>query len=192
MEYLLLALGIVNALLFGYVGVRSWLLARRIPTPRARTQAYLLALVCAAFVLAGMLRIGLQLVDVGALTESVRETILDAVQLATSLGALVIVLPALWMLRNLTKVFAQSDRFVRVLTDRVIMDASVSDAGLTARELEVLETLAQGVVTDADLADALYISPATAATHVRNIMRKTGVRRRHELILLAASQGGDG
>ena len=190
MEFLLLVLALANGLLFGYVGLRSLLLARSIPTPRARTQAYLLALVCAAFVVSVLLRIGLQLVDVGALSESVRESILDGVQLVTSLGALLIVLPAMWMLRDLTKAFAQTDRFVTVLTDRVVLDASVSEAGLTARELEVLETVAAGVVTDADLAEALFISPATAATHVRNIMRKTGVRRRHELILLAAS-GGD-
>lgn len=183
-DYVLLVVGLLNAVLFGYIGVRSWLLARRIPTKRARTQAYLLTLVCGAIVISTILRIGLQLIDIGALPESMRDDMLGTVQLITSVGALLIVGPSLWMLRRLTAVFAKSDRFVTILTHRVHLDGSVSEAGLTAREMEVLELVADGVLADAELAEALYISPATAATHVRNIMKKTGVRRRHELMLL--------
>ena len=75
-----------------------------------------------------------------------------------------------------------------MLTEKVRLDASVSGAGLTVREVEVLEYLAEGTLSDAQLAEALYISPSTAATHVRNIMKKTGVRRRHELMLPAADE----
>lgn len=185
-EYFLLAIGLLNGVLFGWLGIRSWLLARRIPTPRARTQAYLLTLVCGAFVIATTMRWGVQLVELGVFSEASLDVVLDTVQLVTSVGALVAILPSLWMLRRLTASFAKTDRFVMVLTDRV--DGSVSDAGLTAREVEVLEHLANGTLSDAELAEALYISPSTAATHVRNIMRKTGVRRRHELMLLAADQ----
>ena len=188
-DYSLLILGIVNGVLFAVLGVQSWRLGRRIASARARTQAYLLALVCLAFVVASTLRIGLQLVDVGALGESAREVLLTWVQLITSLGALVVIVPALWMLRRLTAMFAKTDQFVTVLTDKVMLDASVSDAELTARELEVLELMAEGTLSDADLAEALYISPATAATHVRNIMKKTGVKRRHELMLLVVDDG---
>jgi len=184
-DYLLLVLGAVNAVLFTVLGVQSWRLATRIGSLRARTQAYLLALVCAAFVIGTTMRIGLQLVDVGVLEQGAREVLMTWVQLVTSTGALFIIVPALWMLRRLTAMFAKTDRFVTVLTDKVMLDASVSEAGLTARELEVLQHLASGTVSDAELAEALYISPATAATHVRNIMKKTGVNRRHELMLLA-------
>ena len=115
-------------------------------------------------------------------------------QFITGVGALVVIIPALWMLRRLTAIFAKADQFVTVLTDKVMLEASVSDAGLTARELEVLEHVAEGILSDAELAQALYISPSTAATHVRNIMKKTGVKRRHELMLLAvdgsAAAGG--
>lgn len=188
-DYVLFGIGLLNGVLFSFLGVQSWCLGRRISSPRARTQAYLLALVCAAFVVATTLRIGLQLVDIGVLEEGAREVLLTWVQLITSVGALVVIVPALWMLRKLTAMFAKTDRFVTVLTDKVMLDASVSEAGLTAREVEVLEHLANGTVSDADLADALYISPATAATHVRNIMKKTGVKRRHELMLLATDDG---
>lgn len=185
MSYFLLLLAILNDLLFGVLGVQSLRLARRVPTPRARTQAYLVALVCGAFVVASTQRVGLQLVEIGVLESGSREILTGFLQLVTGLGALVVVIPALWMLRRLTAMFARSDRFVTVLMGNVELDESVSDAGLTARELEVLQHVADGVLTDADLAEALFVSPATAATHVRNIMKKTGVRRRHELMLLA-------
>lgn len=188
-DFVLLGLGVLNCALFGVLGVQSLRLGRRIASQRARTQAYLLALVCAAFVVATTLRIGLQLVDVGVLDETRRELLLTWVQLITGLGALVVIVPALWMLRRLTAMFAKTDRFVTVLTDKVMLHASVSEAGLTAREVEVLEHVADGTLSDAELAEALYISPSTAATHVRNIMKKTGVKRRHELMLLAGDDG---
>ncbi len=185
MAYFLLVLALVNDVLFAVVGVQSLRLARRVPTPRAKTQAYIVALVCGAFVVASTQRVGLQLVEVGALEPDSREFLTGFLQLVTGLGALLIVIPALRMLRRLTAMFARSDRFVTVLMGHVELDASVSDVGLTARELEVLQHVAEGVLTDAELAEALFVSPATAATRVRNIMKKTGVRRRHELMLLA-------
>ncbi len=185
MAYFLLVLALVNDVLFAVLGIQSLSLAQRVPTPRARTQAYLVALVCGAFVVASTQRVGLQLVEIGILDPSRRELLTGSLQLVTGVGALVLVVPALWMLRRLTAMFARSDRFVTVLMGQVALDASVSDAGLTARELEVLQHVAEGVLTDSDLAEALYVSPSTAATHVRNIMKKTGVRRRHELMLLA-------
>lgn len=185
MAYFLLVLALVNDVLFAVLGIQSLSLAQRVPTPRARTQAYLVALVCGAFVVASTQRVGLQLVEIGILDPSRRELLTGSLQLVTGVGALVLIVPALWMLRRLTAMFARSDRFVTVLMGQVALDASVSDAGLTARELEVLQHVAEGVLTDSDLAEALYVSPSTAATHVRNIMKKTGVRRRHELMLLA-------
>ncbi len=55
---------------------------------------------------------------------------------------------------------------------------------LTPREVSVVHAIHSGVLTDAELAEALFVSPATAGTHVRNILRKTRLRSRRELILL--------
>lgn len=49
--------------------------------------------------------------------------------------------------------------------------------GLTSRELDVLRLLAQGYSNRA-IADALYISPLTSATHVKRIRAKIGVSTR--------------
>ena len=52
--------------------------------------------------------------------------------------------------------------------------AAGSDLGLTRREVEVLGQLAVGR-SDAQIAEALFISKKTASVHVSNILRKLGV-----------------
>jgi DNA-binding CsgD family transcriptional regulator len=50
--------------------------------------------------------------------------------------------------------------------------------GLSAREVEVLRLVAQGM-TDAQVADQLYLSPRTVGQHLRNIYNKLGVSTRN-------------
>jgi DNA-binding CsgD family transcriptional regulator/tetratricopeptide (TPR) repeat protein len=59
---------------------------------------------------------------------------------------------------------------------------------LTPREREVAALLAQGL-TNAQLADRLFISPRTAAVHVSNILAKLGMGSRTEVAAWAASGG---
>ncbi|PPK99984.1 response regulator transcription factor [Parapedobacter indicus] len=59
---------------------------------------------------------------------------------------------------------------------------------LTARELEILNLLAQSKTTD-EISAALFISSLTVATHRRNIFRKTQTRGLIELISLAVEKG---
>ena len=69
--------------------------------------------------------------------------------------------------------------------DRSIALVRLSARGRTlARELEVLDVIRQGVLSDHDIGEALHISRATAATHVQNILRKTGLHDRRNLMLL--------
>ncbi len=56
--------------------------------------------------------------------------------------------------------------------------------GLTARELDVLRLLVDGK-TDREIADELFISRRTAATHVRHIYSKLGVSSRAEAAVWA-------
>ena len=60
--------------------------------------------------------------------------------------------------------------------------------GLTERELEVLRLLAAGA-SNRELADALYISPTTAARHVANIYNKLGVDSRAKATAFAHQHG---
>jgi DNA-binding NarL/FixJ family response regulator len=59
---------------------------------------------------------------------------------------------------------------------------------LTAREVEVLQLLAEGM-THQVVARRLRISPRTVETHVRKTYRKLGVHNRVQAIREAASLG---
>jgi DNA-binding CsgD family transcriptional regulator/tetratricopeptide (TPR) repeat protein len=54
-------------------------------------------------------------------------------------------------------------------------------AGLTQREVQVLELVAQKM-TNAEIAQALFISTKTAGNHVSSILRKLGVETRHDAV----------
>ena len=56
---------------------------------------------------------------------------------------------------------------------------AANPAGLTGRQLAVLELLAEGL-SNADIAARLVISPKTADHHVSAILAKLGVRNRGE------------
>jgi DNA-binding NarL/FixJ family response regulator len=61
-------------------------------------------------------------------------------------------------------------------------------AELTEREREILELVARGL-SNAEIASLLVISPLTAKTHVRNILRKLRCRDRAALTALAYETG---
>jgi DNA-binding NarL/FixJ family response regulator len=61
-------------------------------------------------------------------------------------------------------------------------------AELSDRELEVLRKVAGGF-SNAEIAERLFVSPATVKTHVAAILRKVGVRDRVQLVVLAYESG---
>jgi DNA-binding NarL/FixJ family response regulator len=59
---------------------------------------------------------------------------------------------------------------------------------LTNREREVTALVAEGLSNE-DIAERLYLSPATAKTHVNRAMTKLGVRDRAQLVVYAYQSG---
>jgi DNA-binding NarL/FixJ family response regulator len=61
-------------------------------------------------------------------------------------------------------------------------------AGLTDREREVMACVATGLSNE-EISGRLYMSAATARTHVHRAMRKLGARDRAQLVVLAYETG---
>jgi DNA-binding NarL/FixJ family response regulator len=66
--------------------------------------------------------------------------------------------------------------------------ATVTADQLTARELEVWAAVARGQ-SNGEIADTLFISYATAKTHVSRLLTKLGARDRAQLVVLAYEAG---
>ena len=79
------------------------------------------------------------------------------------------------------------DRFAHTLPERGrTTPASLSE--LTERELEVLTMLASGL-SNAELAERLFLSETTVKTHVSSILRKLGLRDRVQAVVVAYQAG---
>ena len=78
----------------------------------------------------------------------------------------------------------------RVISDgaQAAIDAAASREPLSTRELEVLQSIANGL-TNTKIAERLSISPKTVDNHRTNLMRKLGVNSSASLIVEAVKSG---
>lgn len=98
---------------------------------------------------------------------------------------LIILAGARWYLTPLLQSVARSERALAVMIGTLeSKHLDLQSLDLSAREQEVLAVIATGKVSDQEIADTLFISTATAATHVRNILKKTGLHDRRQLVLI--------
>jgi DNA-binding NarL/FixJ family response regulator len=78
-------------------------------------------------------------------------------------------------------------RLIERFTDAMPVDSAVLDR-LTEREREVLALVARGL-TNAEIGERLYVSAATAKTHVGRLLSKLHARDRAQLVALAYESG---
>ena len=75
---------------------------------------------------------------------------------------------------------------------RAAVPSQMTRLGVTSREMDVLLLLARGL-SNAEIADTLFISPKTVETHVASLIAKTGQTSRRQLIARSARlAGGNG
>ncbi len=182
--FLLATTLLTNLVLVG-IGWKAWKFGLGISTRFARLQTAILILLCGYGVVASLQDIGVQVTRLGWIDEDVGRQFTGNIHVVIVLGGLAVLAPVLWLLRKLTKEFAHIEAVTDNLVGRLPDGLTVETAGLTPRERDVVAAIGDGHLSDSQLSEALFVSPSTAATHVRNIMRKTGIKRRSDIALLA-------
>jgi DNA-binding CsgD family transcriptional regulator len=178
--YILIMDGLSALVLLGLAG---WLavIAWRTPAGRFRAVSVGGATLC---LLIGTTSIQHLVIEAASGPSAWRHTLLGSWE---AIRATVSVLVGAWAgtlaLRYWRRI-GRAQAMVDVLTDRVPSEASVRQAGLSLREQEVLEVIRRGTLSNEEIAVTLHVSPATAATHVQNILRKTGLHNRRDLMLV--------
>lgn len=79
-------------------------------------------------------------------------------------------------------------RLMQEFASRAKAPAAVALPDLTTREREVMALVAEGL-TNSEIGERLFMSPATARTHVSRILTKLGARDRTQLVVLAYECG---
>ena len=128
--------------------------------------------------LAGLLIAGLKLIEYRWLL------VAHSVELYAALVAAVFAAVGIWLGRRLTRptetvvirevLVPAPAEFVR---DQVRLDA----LGITPRELEILELIAQGL-SNREIAERVFVSENTVKTHSSRVFDKLGARRRTEAV----------
>jgi DNA-binding CsgD family transcriptional regulator len=187
MSVVVIVLIFINALLFVALGARAFVLGRRAESPYLRALAWVVSAACVAFVLGALQRLAVQAVTAGWLPDIGLTEVTTSWQLFQSLLALGIAIAGFWVLSRTWGAMGLSEQVASTLAGR-LPDVDLDKCELTAREAEVVELIQSGVLSDKEIAESLFIAPTTAATHVKRILRKTGLSSRRDLLLLALSR----
>ncbi|HSM44967.1 MAG TPA: LuxR C-terminal-related transcriptional regulator [Acidimicrobiia bacterium] len=184
MPYVRFGLVALNALAFLILFVLAWRGMRRERSTRVRRLWIVVMLASGALILGAGQRIVLQASMLEWLPEAAAIGIVEDWQLFQSLLVVSLVAAVFITIRKLAASMAASERIAGSILDRV-GHVDVAEVNLTQREQEVLATIGSGLLTDQELAETLHISSATVQTHVKSLLRKTGLNKRQDLIAVA-------
>lgn len=107
------------------------------------------------------------------------------------IGAIALVFTALgiWLALKLTKpkvetVVVEKEVYIKTNGSFILNEKEVTRLGLSSRELEVLQLMAEGC-SNGEIAARLFVSLNTVKTHTSNLFAKMDVKRRTQAIELA-------
>lgn len=184
MAYLRIGLVIVNALAFLTLLGLSFRFARRERSARVRRLWLIVGLASGALVVGSVQRLFLQAATLDWISDSTGLALLQEWQVLQSALVGVIAVAAFVIVRGLAVSMGASERIAGSILDRA-GHVDPAALNLTKREREVLAAIGEGLVTDAELSEALHISTSTVQTHVKSLLRKTGLSRRQDLLAVA-------
>ena len=184
MNAYIIVMDAVAILLLSTVAVGLAIAARRAPRGPFRASSLGGAAVCLLLMIASLHHLLMVAAHGGLLASHWADWLLGPLAAIQATLVVLVAGAAVILGRHYWHRLGRAHTMVEVLTDRLPPDAHAKQAMLTAREQEVLDLIRKGVVTDCEIGRALHIAPATAATHVQRILRKTGLHNRHDLMLL--------
>lgn len=185
MGYVRFGLVALNSLAFVTLLGVSIRFMRRERSPRVRRLWVVVVLISGALVIGWAQRLILQAASLGWLPGSAGDGVLEGGwQVTQSLLVVVLAVTTFVTVKKLADSMAASERIAGSILDRV-GHVDIQALGLTRREEEVLAAIGSGLLTDAELAERLHISVNTVQTHVKRLLRKTGLNRRQDLIAVA-------
>ena len=184
MNAYIIVMDAVAILLLSTVAVGLAIAARRAPRGPFRASSLGGAAVCLLLMIASLHHLLMVAAHSGLLASHWADWLLGPLAAIQATLVVLVAGAAVILGRHYWHRLGRAHTMVEVLTDRLPPDAHAKQARLTAREQEVLDLIRKGVVTDGEIGRALQIAPATAATHVQRILRKTELHNRHDLMLL--------
>ncbi|MEO6303496.1 MAG: response regulator transcription factor, partial [Bacteroidia bacterium] len=81
-----------------------------------------------------------------------------------------------------------SEEVEQVIESNPVKDEKINTINLTEREVDIIDCIAKEM-TNAQIAEALFISERTVETHRKNIFRKTGIKGVVGLVKFALDKG---
>lgn len=184
MNAYIIAMDAVAALLLSGLAIGLVIAARRAPRGPFRALSAGGAAISLLLVIALLHHLLLVAAHVGLLGSQWVDWLLGPLAAVQATLAVIVGISAVILARHYWHRLERAHTMVHILTDRLPSDIRVRQTRLTAREQEVLDLIRRGAITDREIARALHIAPATAATHVQHILRKTRLHNRRDLMLL--------
>jgi DNA-binding CsgD family transcriptional regulator len=114
-----------------------------------------------------------------------------AFEIYGALIAVIFVSLGIWLGLKLTKkeeVLVVKEVPVPALHPFAVNEERLKDVGITKRELEILELMAQGM-SNREIAEKLFVSENTVKTHSSRLFDKLGAKRRTQAVQIGKEMG---